>query len=74
MMIIIKRKDYEDFVYVHTKTGNKYRLISRCKMKYEGKWVSVIVYVNIETYDVYIREVEDFNNHFKKWSEWKKIK
>ena len=60
------------FIYVHTKTGNRYRIIQECKMKYNGKWMDAIAYVSEKNDEMYIREYSDFVLNFKSLSEWKK--
>lgn len=59
------------FIYVHTKTGNRYRIIQECKMKYNGKWMDAIAYVSERDNEMYIREYSDFVLNFKTLSEWK---
>jgi len=59
------------FIYVHTKTGNRYRVIQECKMKYDGKWIDAIAYVSEEDSEMYVREYNDFILNFKTLSEWK---
>ena len=59
------------FIYVHTKTGNRYRIIQECKMKYDGKWMDAIAYVSERDNEMYIREYNDFVLNFKTLSEWK---
>ena len=59
------------FIYVHTKTGNRYRVIQECKMKYDGKWMDAIAYVSERDNEMYIREYNDFVLNFKTLSEWK---
>lgn len=59
------------FIYVHTKTGNRYRIIQECKMKYDGKWMDAIAYVSEEDSEMYVREYNDFMINFKTLSEWK---
>ena len=59
------------FIYVHTKTGNRYRIIQECKMKYNGKWMDAIAYVSDRDNEMYVREYSDFVLNFKSLSEWK---
>lgn len=59
-------------IYVHTKTGNRYRIIEECKMKYEGKWMDAVAYMSEKDGELYIREYDDFVLNFKRLSEWKK--
>ena len=60
------------FIYVHTKTGNRYRVIQECKMKYDGKWMDAIAYISEKDNAMYVREYNDFVLNFKRLSEWKK--
>ena len=60
------------FIYVHTKTGNRYRIIQECKMKYDGKWMDAVAYIGEKDSEMYIREYNDFVLNFKTLSEWKK--
>lgn len=60
------------FIYVHTKTGNRYRIIQECKMKYDGKWMDAIAYVSEKDGEMYVREYGDFIINFKTLSEWEK--
>ena len=59
------------FIYVHTKTGNRYRIVQVCKIKYDGKWMDAIAYVSERDNEMYIREYNDFVLNFKTLSEWK---
>ena len=43
------------FIYVHTKTGNRYRVIQECKMKYDGKWMGAIAYISEKDNEMYVR-------------------
>jgi uncharacterized membrane protein len=62
----------EQFIYVHTKTGNRYRIIQECLMKIDGTWKDAIVYVSEEEGEMYVRESKDFTLNFKRSSEWNK--
>ena len=61
----------KDYIYIHLKTGNKYRIIQECQMKFDGKWMDAVAYISINTYEMYVREYSDFVTHFKRLSEWK---
>ena len=61
----------QQFIYVHTKTGNRYRVIQECKMKYDGKWMDAIAYVSEKDNEIYVRKYDDFVLNFKRLSEWK---
>ena len=60
------------FIYVHTKTGNRYRIIQECLMKIDGTWKDAVVYVSEKNGEMYVREYSDFVLNFKRLSEWKK--
>ena len=62
------------FIYVHTKTGNRYRIIQECKMKYANKWMDAIAYASEKDGEIYVREYSDFVLNFKRLSEWEKSK
>ena len=64
------KKDKE-FIYVHTKTGNRYRIIQECLMKIDGTWKDAVVYVSEKNGEMYVREYSDFVLNFKRLSEWK---
>ena len=61
----------KQFIYVHTKTGNRYRIIQECLMKIDGTWKDAIVYVSEKNGEMYVREYSDFVLNFKTLSEWK---
>lgn len=69
-LIMVYKKDQE-FTYVHTKTGNKYRVLQECLMKYDGKWIDAIVYISMKDSKMYVRAYDDFVLNFKRLSEWK---
>lgn len=61
----------KDFIYIHTKTGNRYRVIQECLMKIDGTWKDAVVYVSEKNGEMYVREYSDFVINFKSLSEWK---
>lgn len=61
----------KDFIYVHLRTGNKYRIIQECQMKFDGEWMDAVAYISVNTCEMYVREYNDFVTHFKRLSEWK---
>lgn len=61
----------QELTYVHTKTGNKYRVLQECLMKYDGKWMDAVVYESEKNGEIYIREYSDFVLNFKSLSKWK---
>lgn len=72
-LIAIHKADLH-FIYVHTKTGNRYRIIQECKMKYDDKWMDAIAYVSEKDDEMYVREYNDFTLNFKRLSEWENQK
>lgn len=64
----------KEFIYVHTKTGNRYRIIQECLMKSDGTWKDAIVYVSEKNGEMYVREYSDFVLNFKTLAEWEKEK
>lgn len=71
LTLVTAYKRDQHFIYVHTKTGNKYRIIQECKMKYGGKWMDAIAYISEKDGEIYVREYNDFVLNFKTLSEWK---
>lgn len=69
-LIMVYKKDHE-FTYVHTKTGNRYRIIQECLMKIDGTWKDAVVYVSEKNGEMYVREYSDFVLNFKRLSKWK---
>lgn len=65
------RKRDQQSIYVHTKTGNRYRIVQKCKMKHDGKWMNAITYTSEKDGEMYVREYNDFKLNFKSLSEWK---
>ena len=61
----------QEFTYVHIKTGNRYRVLQECLMRYDGKWMDAIVYESEKNGEIYVREYSDFVLNFKRLSEWK---
>ena len=70
-LMCVHKRDKE-FIYVHIKTGNKYRIIQECLMKIDGTWKDAVVYVSEKNGEMYVREYSDFVLNFKTLSEWKK--
>ena len=67
-LILIAHKNY---IYVHTKTGNRYRIIQKCLMKIDGTWKDAIVDISEKNGEVYVREYSDFITNFERLSKWK---
>ena len=44
-----------------------YRILDFCRMKNPTtrEWIDAVIYHNIRTYEKYVREKQDFENHFK---------
>ena len=74
LILVIAYKRDRRFFYVHTKTGNRYRVIQECKMKYANKWMDAIAYASEKDGEIYVREYSDFVLNFKGLSEWEKSK
>ena len=70
--LIATYKRDQKLIYVHTKTGNRYRIIQECLMKIDGTWKDAIVYISEKNGEMYVREYNDFTLNFKRLSEWKK--
>ena len=60
------------YTYVHIKTGNKYRIFEKCLLKYNGNWINAVIYISIDTNEVYVVEYSDFILNFKTLLEWEK--
>jgi hypothetical protein len=69
-LIAAHRRD-QSLIYVHTKTGNKYRIIQECLVKIDGTWVDGVIYINDHTGEMYVRSLIDFTKNFKTLAEWK---
>ena len=72
LTLIVAYKRDQEFIYVHTKTGNRYRIVQECLMKIDGKWKDAIVYISEKNGEMFVREYNDFTLNFKRLSEWKK--
>ena len=71
LTLVTAYKRDQHFIYVHTKTGNRYRIIQECLMKIDGTWKDAIVYVSEVNGEMFVREYSDFTLNFKRLSEWK---
>ena len=74
LTLLAAYKRDQHFIYVHTKTGNRYRIIQECLMKIDGTWKDAVVYVSEKDGEMYVREYSDFVLNFKRLSEWKQPK
>ncbi len=70
--LVVAYKRDQHFIYVHTKTGNRYRIFQECSMKYNGKWMDAVAYIGEKDSEMYVREYNDFVLNFKRLSEWEK--
>lgn len=70
--VVASYKKSQEFIYVHLKTGDKYRVIQECSMKFDGKWMDAVAYESVDTNEMYVREYNDFVLNFKTLSQWKK--
>ena len=53
--------------YIHTKTGNLYKVLHECEIKILGVWVPGVVYTRADIIGpTYCRVKEDFNAKFEK--------
>lgn len=62
---VVEHKDKESTSgYSH---DGIYRIMDFCRMKNPTtrEWVDAVIYRNIRTYDIYVREKNDFENKFK---------
>lgn len=73
LTLITSYKRDQHFIYIHTKTGNRYRIIQECLVKIDGTWVDGVVYINDHTGEMYVRSLIDFTKNFKTLAEWKKV-
>ena len=71
LTLVTAYKRDQHFIYVHNKTGNRYRIIQECLMKIDGKWKDAIVYISEVNGEMFVREYNDFTLNFKRLSEWK---
>lgn len=70
--IVASYKKSQEFIYVHLKTGTKYRVIQECLMKFNGEWMDAVAYESVDTNEMFVREYNDFVLNFKTLSQWKK--
>lgn len=73
-LTLVAYKRDQHFIYVHNKTGNRYRIIQECLMKIDGTWKDAIVYISEVNGEMFVREHNDFTLNFKRLSEWKQTK
>lgn len=69
--LVVAYKRDPEIIYVHIKTGNRYRIIQECLMKTDGTWKDAVVYVSEKKGEMYVRDYSDFVLNFKRLSEWK---
>lgn len=67
---MVKKK--EGKIFVHIRTGNRYRMEGICKIKIGDEWRTAISYINPKEKKVYVREIADFNSKFVSLEEWRK--
>ena len=72
--IIREYRKEKNLIYIHVKTGNRYRIFQDCLMKVDGKWMDAIIYTKEENGEMYVREYNDFILNFKTLIEWEKEK
>lgn len=68
----LNREELRKKLYVYPKTENKYLPLRYCKLKcpVTGEWLDAIVYKDIVTEQVYVREKNDFYKKFVKLKDW----
>ena len=64
-------KSSRDSTFVHIKTGNKYAVYLRCKIKQNGNWTDGIIYHKLGDIDtLYVRDEVDFITSFMTLEQW----
>lgn len=67
------RKEFKNNTWVHAKTGNKYSILLRCKMKCDGGWTEGVIYHRLGNMDsIYVKEFGDFVVNFVTLEEWER--
>lgn len=52
--------------YIHTRTGGKYFIEELAELKFNGKRVPVVTYRALDTWQLYVRTLPDFEAKFTK--------
>lgn len=69
----IAADESKKYIWVHTKTGNKYRIVANAHNKMRrpdtGEWLEAITYVNEEG-EQFTRWRDDFLISFQRLNEW----
>lgn len=69
----IAADESKKYIWVHTKTGNKYRIVANVHNKMRrpdtGEWLEAITYVNVEG-EQFTRWKDDFLLSFQRLNEW----
>ena len=69
----IAADESKKYIWVHTKTGNKYRIVANVHNKMRrpdtGEWLEAITYVNEEG-EQFTRWKDDFLLSFQRLNEW----
>lgn len=69
----IAADESKKYIWVHTKTGNKYRIVANAHNKMRrpdtGEWLEAITYVNEEG-EQFTRWKDDFLLSFQRLNEW----
>lgn len=69
----IAADENKKYIWVHTKTGNKYRIVANAHNKMRrpdtGEWLEAITYVNEEG-EQFTRWKDDFLLSFQRLNEW----
>ena len=55
-----------DLVYIHEKTGNRYKVIGHGRLKFNGEWYDSINYIALTNSSsaIYTRTLENFKDEF----------
>lgn len=73
LLLKIVEKESKKYIWVHIKTGNKYRIVANVHNKMRrpdtGEWLEAITYVNEEG-EQFTRWKDDFLLSFQRLEEW----
>lgn len=61
-------EELEKNIYVYPETGNKYKILFRCKIKLpvERTWIDAMIYIGLKDGNFYVRERKEFFDKFVK--------
>lgn len=73
LLLKIVEKESKKYIWVHIKTGNKYRIVANVHNKMRrpdtGEWLEAITYINEEG-EQFTRWKDDFLLSFQRLDEW----